>query len=451
MKNNKLRNTAILYPTGICNLQCRYCNIDKNPILIEIDKKLGESFQDPNYYFNRIKQYFPQKGQLHSIETWGGEPFIYMDRIFPLLHQLINYYPYFDNFFSSTNFSFPQWNDQIFGLLNQFKDYPYRDFSVHIQLSCDGPEYINDAGRGIGTTQKCLDNFKVFIEKIPNHVPENVTLLLSLKPTLDIYTLKELNSKEKIVEYYKFFEDNFIAPIRALGFSNVGISDSVPNIAVPTPATVEDGIFFKEFCEYCLEIDNNIREYLNYYNSVMPYPNHGGDYKNLTYKDPCMLCGSGMNLIGFLPDNMISICHEGFTQFVETYKQHAANGETEDQSIVFNKFVDNNLKLPLCVTDEEYEKYEDFMAGYIHPNTTARLMTMTALIINLAMANQVDKKYLNQEEALKAARFLSFRTAYCIKDNLNTHGSTTLPPIGTFKLLLNGAMDIIMQSCQEVN
>jgi sulfatase maturation enzyme AslB (radical SAM superfamily) len=44
-------DTAIFYTCGVCNLQCRYCGIDKNPILKKIDDALGESFGDGEYYF----------------------------------------------------------------------------------------------------------------------------------------------------------------------------------------------------------------------------------------------------------------------------------------------------------------------------------------------------------------------------------------------------------------
>lgn len=37
---NSNRNTAVVYPCGICNLNCRYCTIDKNPALLDIDKEL---------------------------------------------------------------------------------------------------------------------------------------------------------------------------------------------------------------------------------------------------------------------------------------------------------------------------------------------------------------------------------------------------------------------------
>jgi len=124
---NMYRNTAVLYTCGVCNLNCRYCNIDKNPVLAEIDKQLAASFEG-DYYFNRIRQYFPEKTMLRNIETWGGEPFLHMERIYPLLRKLIEFYPYFDNMYSSTNFSYPTWLDQFFGLMDIFGEYPTRYF-----------------------------------------------------------------------------------------------------------------------------------------------------------------------------------------------------------------------------------------------------------------------------------------------------------------------------------
>lgn len=124
---NDEREAAVVYPCGVCNLNCRYCTIDKNPVLKDIDNELEESFKG-DYYFNRIKEYFPRRNQLKRLETWGGEPFLHMDRVYPLVHQLIKYYPYFDSMFSSTNFSFDGWIDQFMGLMDVFAQYPYREF-----------------------------------------------------------------------------------------------------------------------------------------------------------------------------------------------------------------------------------------------------------------------------------------------------------------------------------
>ena len=101
------RNTVVLYPTAVCNLNCRYCYIDKNKALKHIDDILDESFQG-DYYFDFIKDMFPNISQLTSMETWGGEPFLRMDRIYNTLHKVIEHYPFFNSMYSSTNFSFPE-------------------------------------------------------------------------------------------------------------------------------------------------------------------------------------------------------------------------------------------------------------------------------------------------------------------------------------------------------
>ena len=48
------RHTVVLYTTAVCNLNCRYCNINKHSILSKVDKELEESFKG-DYYFNRVK------------------------------------------------------------------------------------------------------------------------------------------------------------------------------------------------------------------------------------------------------------------------------------------------------------------------------------------------------------------------------------------------------------
>jgi hypothetical protein len=45
-------------------------------------------------------------------------------------------------------------------------------------------------------------------------------------------------------------------------------------------------------------------------------------------------------MIGFLPDNMMSLCHEGFTQFIEEYKKVAAtSNRVETATVSFDKFL----------------------------------------------------------------------------------------------------------------
>ena len=55
------RTSLVLYTTAVCNLNCRYCFIDKNPALQKIDEFLDHSFlETPDYYFDFAKETFEQ-------------------------------------------------------------------------------------------------------------------------------------------------------------------------------------------------------------------------------------------------------------------------------------------------------------------------------------------------------------------------------------------------------
>lgn len=440
---NKNRNTVIFYSCGVCNLNCRYCGINKNKALAEIDKHLGESFEG-DYYFNRVKEYFPRKDMLRSFETWGGEPFLKMERIYPLIHRLIEEYPYFDSGYSSTNFSYPSWNDKFFGLMDCFGDYPHRDFSYCLQLSVDGPAYINDAGRGEGVTQRCLENFNKLIGLLKEgRLPKNIRLTMTLKGTLDNDTFQKLCDKEKIIEYYKFYEDNFIRPVKELNLENVDIVCGIPNTAVPSPVTVKEGRQFAKLVKLCREIEREhaMNPIFDYYNIITPF--HGNICQNcLSYRYGYHTCGTGDVSIGLLPDNMVSTCHEGFTQMVEEYEKLASADDNAHSTITFDKFRSEQA-ISLCCTDEEYYNHHYKMSLYNKDTATARVATSASLVIALALAGEIDEKYVSDENALKAAIFIQSHTSYCIKDNYNKTGSYTLPPVGIYKLLLNGAMDYI--------
>ena len=439
---NSLRDEVILFPCATCNLQCKYCTIDKSPALVQIDDALEESFKG-DYYFNRIKEYFPQKYQLRRLATWGGEPFLHMERIYDTLHKLIEYYPYFDSLFCSTNFSYPDWTDKVFDLFSQLGKYPYRKFFYQLQLSCDGPEEINDAGRGMGVTKKCLANFSKFCEELYTRLPSNVILDITVKPTLNVNSVKLLTTKNAVINYYQFFENTFIKPIKKLNYDNVHIYDIIPNTAVPAPVTQEDGKNFALFCKYAYEIKQNIHKYLFYYSETLPYQS------SIFSEDWCQqqcsdcYCGSGQTMVGFLPDNYIATCDAGFTQLYENYKNIAKNkSNTVDNNFVLLSDIFKCSDNLLCLTDEEYKIYEEHLKYFLEPNI-ATVNSITNQIILTAMTGQIESKYLNQETAMLAAQFLR-RNCICVKDNYEVTNTVSLIPIGLIRLLLNGALTYLL-------
>lgn len=438
---NEERNTAVVYSCGVCNLNCRYCTIDKNPALLQIDKELEESFKG-DYYFNRIKEYFPRRDQLKSLETWGGEPFLKMHRIYPLVHQLINYYPYFEKMYSSTNFSFDEWLDEFMGLMNCFGAYPFRQFKYTLQLSVDGPEYINDANRGEGVTKRCIANFDKLVSTIKEgNFPENVELTIAIKGTWDCDCIKKLNDKEKLIEFFQFLENTYIDKIRQLKLSNILMPCTIPNTAVPAPISKQDGIIFAELVKKCREIEyENIRKhYFKYYEFITPYADEMWEPDSGYYSVSC--CGSGKGMVGFLPHNMVSACHEGFTLLVDKYKEFAASRSDENLSVSLNKFFELQT-LPLCLTDEDYKNHERKMS-YLCIDSTVQTTISVATIMALAAAGTIDQKYLNEAEALHAAKYYLASTAFCPKANYAMTGSFCLPSTGNYILILNGALEYL--------
>ena len=89
------------------------------------------------------------------------------------------------------------------------------------------------------------------------------------------------------------------------------------------------------------------------------------------------------------------------------------------------------------------------MSYYSCSNTCARLNNIVVEIISLAIAGQIDQRYLNQREALRAAIEFSDRNSYCVKDNYNSSGSLTMVPIGMLRLLLNGALQRILEDIKH--
>lgn len=433
------RSTAIIYTSAVCNLNCTYCYIDKNKALVTIDNILKESFEG-DYYINFMKDMFPDPYQLRNLETWGGEPFIGMDRCYRLIDQMINHFPNFNSFFSSTNLTTPDWMDQFKGLVDTFARHPEREFSICIQLSLDGPKEITDRNRGEGVTEKFTKNFGLLVDFLRN-APKNITFNLHTKPTFDMSSVEIMLDKQKIIEYYQFME-SYIHKIRCLNKDNVRMSTSIPNTASPLPHTVEDGVKFAKLCKLMKEVEkeNVTRKYFKYYERITLYSEGFNCTEGDSFRCTNFTCGTGYSNIGFLPYDRISTCHNGFVDLISEYKKESI--KSKGHTIDFRLFVERS-KSRFCLTKDEYKLFESQMIKYNIPDTTSRLTNMVALIITMARSGQILERYIDPVEALNAARFLRNKTAFCVRDNHAVTGSITLQPLGIYRLLLNGAKEII--------
>ena len=429
------RKAVVFYTSAICNLNCRYCAIDKNPALVEIDNRLEESFKG-DYYFEFCKEVFPDPQQLKRFETWGGEPFLFMDRLHYTLRKMFTYYTNIEEGFSSTNMLAPDFHGQFYRLMGVLGEYG-KPMTYFLQLSLDGPEWVNDRNRGKGTTKRIRESLHRLFSEVDEHVPDNVHLILQFKPTLDMETIRELDSEEKIIDYYKFFEEFYEDFNSVEHKANIEMFQTKPNTACPMPHTSEDGKVFAKLVEMCKEVEarNEKEHFFKYYKGdITPYASScvfeldgsGG------------MCGSCKYIVGLLPDRMISGCHSAFVSVLGKYKEcvHPDNYS--------NKVLDENVFLRdehdfLYFPYEELPKRERQIEYYFAPGTTARLQASATLIQLLAYSKQVDPKYRDVNEATKAANYIGLACAGCINDNRAVTNTITLPQVGILRLLLNGA------------
>lgn len=438
----KDREILVLYTTAVCNLKCRYCYIDKNPALKKIDNILDESFKG-DYYFNFAKKMFPNPLQLREVQIWGGEPFLRFDRCYYTIEKLINFYPNLRTFMASTNFTYEHWLEQFYGFLNILKKYPKRRFHFQLQLSLDGPEYVNDESRGKGVTELFSKTFDSFLKTVKENLPNNVEVTWFFKPTLDSGTIRLLQTKEKIIKYFQFFE-TFYEKAKPYILDNFHHNLAIPNTACPSPHTKEDGLLFANYCKLTREIEkeNKKNSYFKFYQTITSFEPRNKNYIG-AYNAPGYICGTGRLTVGLLPNNMISTCHNGFVDLISDYKiECIKNLGTTNTSLDFTFFA--QYKKPrMTLTVEDFQEYEKQIEYFYYDNTSTRLVNMASLINLLAKAGQIDEKYKDRKEALMGARFIQETTSYCIRDNINSTGSNSLIPVGLPKLLLNGAREYI--------
>ena len=59
-----------------------------------------------------------------------------------------------------------------------------------------------------------------------------------------------------------------------------------------------------------------------FYKNIIPYGSPLKPYcSNVNYEDGVGACGSGCIILGLLPQNKISVCHNGFVELLEDYKK----------------------------------------------------------------------------------------------------------------------------------
>lgn len=260
----------------------------------------------------------------------------------------------------------------------------------------------------------------------------------------------QLVTKEKIIEYFQFLEDNIYEPLVNLNYQNLVFAYANPNLASPSPVTKSFGEKFANFCKMCVELEQDIRKYFKYYEIITPFRQVSKDADLLVNHLPnnfdCFLsgCTSGTNQIFMMPKGYYVTCHGAFGDIVDGYKKSMLKEETYNKkSIGFESYL-MNTKSPLLLNEKQYERFSQQQEITFDEKNPSRGCFLSSVITMLALSGQIDKKYLIDSERINAMKYVGLLSVYCIYNNQVLNGSTCLGTADDIKLFLNGALDYII-------
>lgn len=175
---------AILKPTYLCNLRCKYCYIGET----EKAKAHKWASSDAIKYINEIFNAAENRKEKFVVLIWhGGEPLIWGEKNFSLILDYIasikRKYPFAVRNIIQTNLT----------LISQEYINLFVRHNVHVSFSIDGPKEINDLTR---TMPNCNGSFDV--------ITRNVKLCINSGLKLSCVVVGNKNHIGRIPELFSF-------------------------------------------------------------------------------------------------------------------------------------------------------------------------------------------------------------------------------------------------------
>ena len=439
-----------MFSAAVCNLDCSYCYIPKkDPRLAKYHKNIIEKITSDKF----IRQLGETYGDnLTSIAHWGTEPTLtlnlYTENKF--YEKLQKVCPNIEAISMSSNFMHNPL--VIIDLIKSLPRYE-KTIKLDVQMSLDGPDYITDKNRGVGSTKKITENIGIFfneLKKNENVLKEkNVVFYSHVKPTHYIDDIKLLMDMKYVLEYCDVFENLMekILPYNSMGICISPVSD--PTIVYPGRYTKEDGLNYKKYVENFFNLKNEKEykyaifhaPYMNYFIEVIKFVDH------IFTGNGQSSCSAGRSQLAISDKNDLLFCHRMFYM-----------NEPEVYDDLFNPFFDGNE----CYSGSEFGRHK-LLQKFVADNMLKLVSTLAvsrgfndyqghkmnctyALIKEMAKCGQISKIFLeNETYCLLFTMFLLKRS--CPVESIVTTGSIHLSPTSFYKIFGNGVFELI---CEKI-
>lgn len=411
-------NLAINFSMN-CNMRCKYCDINDGVYdLISVNNKVRKSLEDDSFY-NKIISTFPNKNNFTTIELWGLEPTFNLEIGTPFLLKLLNYYTADSIEFSTNTFIGSKPIIKFVHALEQCN----RFITFDLQISIDGPAWINDTSRREGATDNTIKVIKEIILGCQDL--KNVKITMHMKPTLDCHYMEILNQDyNKLIEYFTFLKNVHNEWELLNHTKNIEIWESYyPTMVIPNFHTTKDGFIFRDFIRGMrrLNKDKIFTECL--------YPQGILFVKNIFGSGYSGYCGGGYHTIGIDCFGNLYGCH-GLFGFEYKDEQSIAliDGLTTRRSNTNQKLQENMSKM--------YQFYK------------AHITFFDSVFYMLLESGQIQPQYKNPELKIAAYRYID--AMLCHMQHAVHTKSIWVPTSSYFKFICNGALEELIKYYVEV-
>ena len=415
-----------------CNMKCQYCYLHKNKKgMVAYNRLVQQKLADGSFAANIIRVAKDFKDNIHSLGLWGAEPTLNADYFEVFMSDLLDNFENMSTITFSTNGSLG--STALFKFYQDVRGYAEshkRPLHLDIQISIDGPEWINDCSRQANATKGSIDAVNGLIDLVE---PNNNYFLLSIctKPTLDTSYMKMMNDDPKLhVEYFKFMDDlhsNWMEHNKLSG-SKVQLNTSQrPTLVTPGTHTVEAGKIFAEYIRNVKSIDDEQFTYFKHPLFVQFDRNFFDAIESkgtLLTSNSSLGCSGGNGAISISPFGKVTTCHRLFEALYNDEQENVGDILSNESFDVGDEF--GSHRLPYTMTA-------------FHEYVSSRRMFAEIMMLSLVSSGQIGEIFLDQQQRNKL--FLMSTGMTCHTGHSVETRNTYCLPTSYFKLLGNGAME----------
>lgn len=424
--------SAEIYSSGICNLDCKYCYIPKVKELKEINDKIVEQIRNGSY-IQKVKKICPD---LENFSLWGAEPTVTLSIIGEQIPTIFSTFPKLKCFMFSTNLIKDP--DIIFDFAKTFPS--NRNVELKIQFSIDGYEEITDLNRGKGTTKKVIDNIRRLAFLLNDLENNNLKVNFQTKATWTMENIKFfLENMKRMDDSNRFFEKltNDLNRINTNKNINYDIS-YWPNMEIPGKYTAEDGKLFSSFCESVFGKEKRWSQvpFTQYITSLK----RAVELSDFLYsRNFYFTCSAGRSQLGVSIDGFHG-CHRTYGFVLDKMKEY---------ELCDFDFVYENNHLEEKDFESDYPRMVYNMSNF-HDYARFKFNATIATIYELSQIGEILPKYKNYENAYSLA--LMEISNSCYVENFIANNNNYIPPISMMRLFGNGALDIFLEylRCEKI-